>query len=106
MNFDFGDCRRAAINLDAGGSLFMRRISTLFEAILSATLLILGLYMLHEGSSSKSPSEAAILTGGAVCFTLGVMTLVSAVRSILWHRKMLRHSVPNHHLARGRPSIR
>jgi len=29
--------------------------------------------MLHEGSSSKSPGEAAILIGGAVCFTLGVM---------------------------------
>ncbi len=55
-----------------------------------------GLYMLHEGSSSKSPGEAAILIGGAVCFTLGVMTLVSAVRSILWHRRMLRQSVPNH----------
>jgi len=96
MNFDFGGCRRAAINLDTGESLFMRRISTLFEAILSATLLILGLYMLHEVSSSKSPGEAAILIGGAVCFTLGVMTLVSAVRSILWHRRMLRQSVPNH----------
>ena len=106
MNFDFSGCRRAAINLDTGESLFMRRISTLFEGILSATLLILGLYMLHEGSSSKSPSEAAILIGGAVCFTLGVMTLVSAVRSILWHRRMLRHSVANHYLARGRPSIR
>ncbi len=96
MNFDFGGGRRAAINLDTGESLFMRRIWTLFEAILSATLLILGLYMLHEGSSSKSPGETAILIGGAVCFTLGVMTLVSAVRSILWHRRMLRQSVPNH----------
>ena len=73
----------------------MRRISTLFESLLSSALGILGLYMLHEGSSDKSPSEAAILIGGAVCFTLGVMTLVSAVRSILWHRKMLRHSMPN-----------
>ena len=73
----------------------MRRISTLFEAILSATLLILGLYMLHEGSSNKSPSEAVILIGGAVCLTLGVMTLVSATRSILWHWHMLRHSIPN-----------
>ena len=50
--------------------------------------------MLHEGSSDKSPNEVAILLGGAVCFTLGAMTLVSAVRSILWHRRMLRHSIP------------
>ncbi len=84
----------------------MRRISTLFEAILSTTLLIFGLYMLHEGSSNKSPSEAVVPIGGAVCFTLGVMTLVSAVRSILWHRRMLRHSMPNDYLAGGRPSIR
>jgi hypothetical protein len=79
----------------------MRRISTLFEIILSATLLILGLYMLYEGSSNKSANEPAILIGGAVCFTLSVMTLISAVRSILWHRRMLRHS--NHSLNSAAP---
>ncbi len=71
----------------------MKRVWTLFEIILSATLLILGLYMLSDASSNKSPNAAAILIGGAVCFTLGVMTLVSAARSILWHRRMLRHSM-------------
>jgi hypothetical protein len=75
----------------------MRRISTPFEVILSATLLVLGLYMLYEGSSTKSASEAAMLIGGAVCFTVSVMTLFSAVRSILWHRRMVRHSL-NHDL--------
>jgi hypothetical protein len=81
----------------------MRRVSTFFEVILSATLLILGLYMLREGSSNQSSSAAAILIGGAVCFTLGVMTLVSAVRSILWHRRMLRHSMPNPYLGGAAP---
>jgi hypothetical protein len=76
----------------------MRRISTLFEIILSLTLLIFGLYMLQEGSANKSSSAFAILILGAASFTLGVMTLVSAFRSILWHRHMLRHSMPNHHL--------
>jgi len=76
----------------------MRRISTFFEVILSATLLILGLYMLHEGGLNKSVGAAAILIGGAVCFTLGVMTLVSATRSILWHRNMLRHSISSQHV--------
>jgi hypothetical protein len=75
----------------------MRRISTLFEIILSATLLFLGVYMLREGSSNNSTNEDMILLGGAVCFTLSVLTLVSAVRSILWHRRMLRQSVANHH---------
>jgi len=71
----------------------MRRISTVFETILSATLLVLGLVMLYQGSSNKSPNDPAILIVGAACFTLGVMTLFSAVRSILWHRRMVRHSV-------------
>jgi hypothetical protein len=79
----------------------MKRISTLFEIILSAALLALGLYMLYEGSSNKSASEAAILIGGAVCFTLSVMTLISAVRSILWHRRMQRHA--NHSLDGAAP---
>jgi hypothetical protein len=74
----------------------MRRISTVFEIILSAALLFLGLYMLYEGTSNKSVNDAAILIGGAVCFTLGAVTLISAVRSILWHRHMLRHSQPSH----------
>jgi len=76
----------------------MRRISTLFEIILSAAFLGLGVYLLYEGGSNKSASAPAILIGGAACFTLGVMTLFSAVRSILWHRHMLRHAIPKHHL--------
>jgi hypothetical protein len=44
-----------------------------------------------------------MLIGGAVCFTLGVMTLVSAVRSILWHRRMLRHSIPKDYLDAAAP---
>ena len=71
----------------------MRKIATLFEIVVSATLLAFGLYLLHEGSSNQPPSEGAVLIGGAVCFTLGVMTLVSAVRSIVWHRRMLRHAM-------------
>ena len=73
----------------------MKRVSTVFEIILSATLLLLGLYMLYEGSSNKSASAPAILIGGAVCFTLSVMILASAIRSILWRRRMLRPSIPN-----------
>jgi divalent metal cation (Fe/Co/Zn/Cd) transporter len=81
----------------------MKRISTLFEIIVSAALLFLGLYMLYEGSSNKSTNEAAILIGGAVCFTLSIMTLVSAVKSLVWHRRMLRHSMPNDDLHTSSP---
>jgi hypothetical protein len=73
----------------------VKRIWTLFEIFLSTTLLISGVYMLREGASNESPNEAAILIGGAICFTLGLITLVSAGRSILWHRRMVRHSMPN-----------
>jgi hypothetical protein len=76
----------------------MRRIWTLFEIIVSATFLALGLYMLYEGSSNKSATEAATLIGGAVCSTLAVMTLFSAIRSILWHRHMVRHALSNRNL--------
>jgi drug/metabolite transporter (DMT)-like permease len=81
----------------------MKRRSTFFEIIMSATLLVLGLYMLYEGISNNPTSESAILIGGAVFFTLSVMTLVSAIRSILWHRRMLRRSVQNHNLDSAGP---
>jgi hypothetical protein len=99
MNLGFAGLG-AVINAQGGG-FSMKRISTLFEIILCATLLVLGLYLLYEGTSNKSGSEAAILIGGAVCFTLSVMTLIFAVRSILWHRRMLRHS--SHYLDSADP---
>jgi hypothetical protein len=38
--------------------------------------------------------------GGPVCFTVGAMALVPAVKSILWHQGMLRHSIPKDYPAR------
>jgi hypothetical protein len=81
----------------------MRRISTLFEIILSATLLIFGLYALQEGGANNSTSAGVMLILGAACLALGVTTLISAISSILWHRHMLRHSVANHHLNGAAP---
>ena len=78
----------------------MRRISTVLEMTLSATLLILGLYLLYEGGSDKLASGGGIaLIGGAFCFTLGVMVLIVAVRSVIWHWQMLRQSAPNQPVA-------
>jgi hypothetical protein len=70
------------------------RIWTLFEVIVAAAFLLLGLYLLDIGSSNKAASEGAVLIG-AVCFALSILILVSAVRSIIWHRHMLRHSMRN-----------
>jgi uncharacterized membrane protein YgdD (TMEM256/DUF423 family) len=90
------------IKVEARGKI-MKRISTLFEITLSATLTLLGLYMLQEGTSNKATSAAAILIAGAVCFTVGVMTFTSAVRSILWHRSMLRHSRHHNYMGDAAP---
>lgn len=68
----------------------MRRVSTSFELTISATLLVLGLYMVYQGSLNSSPNDAVILLGGAVCFSLSLVALGFAVPSILWHREMLR----------------
>jgi hypothetical protein len=76
----------------------MGRIAMLLELILSITLLILGLYILHEGSSNKSANEDTIVIGGAVCFTLGATILIFAGKSILSERRMLRHNMPNRYL--------
>jgi hypothetical protein len=94
---------RTAIKMRELGGFPMGRISTLFEVILSATLFILGLYLVYAGSSNKSTSALAFVTGGAFRFTLGLMTLTSAVRSILWHRRMVRHSLPSHSLGHAAP---
>lgn len=80
--------------------LRVRRISTFLEVLLSAALFILGLYLVHLAISADSEYGVVILVGGAVSFTLGQMTLVFAVKSILWHRHMLRHSVPKDNVDR------
>jgi hypothetical protein len=61
-------------------------------------MLFTGLYLLYEGTSSDSTSATGMLIGGAVCCTMSVMTLASALRSLLWHRRMMRHSVNSHGL--------
>jgi hypothetical protein len=70
----------------------MRRIPTFFEIVLSVVLLVAGLILLHAASSSQSTGQEAYLLGGAVCLTLGVLTTISSIKSILWHRRMVRHS--------------
>jgi hypothetical protein len=69
----------------------MRRVYSVLETILSALLLTCGFYMLNEGVSDKS-NATAMLLGGAAFSVLGVVTLQAAVRSIIWHRTMLRNS--------------
>ena len=81
----------------------MKRISTPFEFTVSVSLVLLGFYLLQEGTSDKSASASAILIAGSVCFTVGVMNTVSAVRSILWHRSMLRQSRQRNYMGGAAP---
>jgi glucose uptake protein GlcU len=70
----------------------MKRVSTAFETLISALMLALGLYLLKEGFSNLTWLADASLILGAAFFSLGCMTLYSAVRSVLSHRAMLRHA--------------
>ncbi len=72
----------------------MRRVTTLFEIIVSAALLAGGLYLLHEGLLNNSSVSEPVVIFGAVCFTLSLLVLTGALKSILWHRRMLRHASP------------
>lgn len=68
----------------------MRRVPAPLEIIGYGTLSITGVIMLYEGTTNQS---VTLLVGGAFCITLGLMTLVYAIRNTLWHRHMLRGTV-------------
>jgi len=72
----------------------IKRVWTFLEIVISATLLIAGLFMLQEGIANKSTSAVAMLILGAVCITLGAISLTYAIRSRLWHRYMLQVAKP------------
>jgi len=73
----------------------MRRISTSFEVVMVSVLVVVGLYLLYEGSVNRSANESGSVIAGAAFLTLGAIALVSAVKSILWHRRMLRQTLPH-----------
>lgn len=77
----------------------MRKMPTSLGIVMSPILLVAGLYLLHQAILDKSSNAIGMLVNGAVCFALSVITLVSAVRSILWHRHRLRHAMSNGRLA-------
>jgi hypothetical protein len=62
------------------------------EIISSVILLILGLYILHDGTSNQSAGADVIVLGGAICLALSVLMLIIARRTILSERRMVRHT--------------
>jgi hypothetical protein len=70
---------------------FVGKKPAIVEIISSVILLILGLYILHDGTSNQSASADVIVVGGAICLALGVLMLIFAGRTILSERRMVRH---------------
>ena len=68
----------------------IKRVWTFLEIVISTTLLVAGLFMLQEGIANNSTGAVAMLILGAVFITLSVISLIYAIRSLLWHRYMLR----------------
>ena len=71
-----------------------KRVWSFLEIVLSATLLVAGLFTLQEGIASRSTGAVAMLISGAVIITLAAIGLINAIRSLLWHRYMLQVSKP------------
>lgn len=71
------------------GLIDMRRVPAPLEIIGYAVLSIAGLILLYEGTTDQS---GGLLVAGAFCITLGLLTLVYAIRNTLWHRRMQRQS--------------
>jgi hypothetical protein len=71
----------------------MKRIPSFFEAIISVALLLLGIHILFNGSSSvlEKNNELALIVGAPV-FVAGGLLSVSNVRDYIWHWRMLRRS--------------
>ena len=68
----------------------MRNVPTSLEIIGYAVLSIAGFVMIYEGTTNQL---AGLLLGGSICITLGLITLVYAIKNALWHWNMLRRSV-------------
>jgi divalent metal cation (Fe/Co/Zn/Cd) transporter len=71
-----------------------KRVWTFLEIIISTMLLVAGLFMLQEGIANKSTGAVAMLILGATFATLAAVSLIYAIRSLLWHRYMLQVAKP------------
>lgn len=72
----------------------MRRISVTVAIVISVASLNLGLYLLDD--LNKTANESVFLVSAAVCLALSLITVIAAVRSMLWHRYMRKHATPHY----------
>jgi hypothetical protein len=64
------------------------------ELTFAAVLLVAGSALLYYATADHSITAGAVLISGAAFFSLGAMMAVSAGRSFVWHRRMIRHAMP------------
>ncbi|HMI54292.1 MAG TPA: hypothetical protein VK525_22475 [Candidatus Saccharimonadales bacterium] len=72
-------------------------MTTILEVVTSAALLVAGFYWLYDGSQNKTASGPMAVIAGAFCLAVSIVMLVSAVKSILWHRQALKHAMRGQH---------
>jgi hypothetical protein len=73
----------------------MRIVFAIPETLVCAGFTIAGLYMLNEGMADKSANAPILVVSGAVFFAFGAVALQAVLRSMVWHRSMLRRAA-NH----------
>lgn len=74
----------------------MRIVFAIPETLACAALTIAGVYMLDASIADKSANASILVVGGAAFLAFGIVSLHAAVRSILWHRAMLRRAMSQH----------
>ena len=68
----------------------MRKVYTVFEFFLSLVLIAVGILVFYSGYFGRSPESTFILPIGAMFLVSGVLVLGYAIRSQVWHRRMMR----------------
>ncbi len=68
----------------------MRKVYTVFEIVLSLMLIALGIFIFDSGYSGSPRDSMFALPIGAVLLASGFLVLGYAIRSEVWHRRMLR----------------
>ena len=69
-----------------------RRIWTFLEILVSASLIPLGIYLLVVANSNRSKNDDVMILPAAMCLAAGATSLVYAMQSLLWHRKMTKRA--------------
>jgi hypothetical protein len=68
----------------------MRKVYSVFEFFLSLMLIAVGILVFYSGYFGRSPESTFILPIGAMFLVSGVLVLGYAIRSQVWHRRMMR----------------